>query len=280
MIISIQGIRGAFHEEAARKYYSGNINIDEQMSFRHVINSVCTGIADQGVMAIENTISGTIHNNLDLIKNSGLHIVGEINIPIQQNLAVSPGTKMADLEQVESHYMAINQCREFFSKYPNIKLIDMEDTALSMRRVSERKSKRIGAIGSRLAAEYYGLEIIAPSIQANKQNFTRFLMLSKSETSDLNHNKATLQVILSNEQGALLKVLNCMNDCHIDLSKIESMPLIGQPWIYQFYMDVIYETSAHFDAMINRLNLVSKSVKVMGKYRKHLSPILENSQLN
>ena len=152
------------------------------------------GSSDEGIMAIENSISGTIHSNFELIKKSGLQIVGEIYLSIQQHLAVLPGTKMEELEQVESHYMAINQCREFFRSHPEMKLVDMEDTALSMKRVAENKNKKIGAIGSSLAAEHYGLEIIAPSIQTNKDNSTRFLLLSKSGRQMENSNKSTLQL--------------------------------------------------------------------------------------
>lgn len=267
MKVSIQGIKGAFHEEAARLHFSNDIEIVEQLTFEGVINSVINKEAEAGVMAIENTISGTIHSNFEWIKNSNLSIVGEVYLQIQQFLAVNKGVKLTDLEQVESHYMAINQCREFFAKHPKIKLVDSADTALSMRHVSENNLATTGAIGSKLAAKYYDLDVLGNSIETNKKNYTRFFVLQADPIVNKSIDKASLQLVLKNNKGSLAKAL-CILDKHdIDLSKIESLPIIGEPWHYQFYIDVLFNSVASYREMLEELKLQVESLSVLGEYK-------------
>lgn len=266
MKISIQGVKGAFHEEAARLYFSDEIEIVECMTFEEVVHSVEMKRADMAIMAIENTISGTIHANFDLIKNSNLTIVGEVYLRISQNLAVNQGVQLADLETVESHYMAINQCRSFFSSHENIKLIAMEDTALSMKNVSENRLKSTGAIGSKLAAKYYGLDVIHESIETDKKNYTRFLILAHMPVQHQVHDKASLQFVLSNQKGGLANILNIIHKYNIDLSKIESMPIVGEPWHYQFYIDVLYDQYKDYKMMLIELQANLESLTVLGNY--------------
>lgn len=267
MKVSIQGIKGAFHEEAARLHFSNKIEIMEQLTFEEVIDAVVTGSSDAGIMAIENTISGTIHANFEKIKNAKLFIVGEVYLQIQQYLAVNKGVSLKDLTQVESHYMAINQCREFFRQYPEIKLIDTEDTALSMKNVSENKRTTTGAIGSKLAAAYYNLEVLGESIETNKQNYTRFFVVQTNPLKENQIDKASLQFILKNKRGALAKALNILEEYHIDLSKIESLPIIGEPWHYQFYVDVLFEDSMAYQQMLKVLKKQVVSLSVLGEYK-------------
>jgi len=266
--ISIQGIRGAFHEEATRRYFNEELTIAEHYTFEELVKAVADNKSDLGIMAIENTISGTIHNNLNLIKQAQLKITGEIYHRIEQNLAVAKGVKIEDLKKVQSHYMAINQCRKFFRRYPDIKLVDIEDTALGMRNISESNSADTGAIGSKLAAEYYDLDIIRPGIETNKENYTRFLIIERQLSSESLVNKATINFVLGHERGSLAKVLNLLNDYEINLTKIESLPIVGEPWHYEFYIDLSFDDKKRYDEMIPALMATVDSLVVLGLYPK------------
>jgi prephenate dehydratase len=267
--ISIQGVKGSFHDEAAQKYFQNPIIIDSQMTFSSLINSVKNNNVDYGIIAVENTISGTIHSNFNLIKQSNLEITGEVYLSIKQNLAVLPGVSFNDLDQVQSHYMAINQCRDFFKKYPHIKLIDSTDTAHTMQLIANKKLDTIAAIGSKLAAEYYGLNIIAESIESNKENYTRFLILRKKIINcNNNFNKVSLCITVPNLKGSLAKILNIIYTHDIDLSKIESIPIIGEPWNYSFYLDLIFNNCENYFKMIYAINPFIGQLDVLGKYLK------------
>lgn len=267
MVVSIQGIKGAFHQEAANQYFGMETTILPQMSFQHLVDSVMEDKAEYGTMAIENTISGTIHNNFNLIRQSELQIVGEVYLRIEQNLAAIPGTKLENLEQVESHYMAINQCREFFRNHPQIKLIDSEDTASSMKRIAEDGLMIQAAIGSKLAAEQYGLEIIAKGIETNKKNYTRFLILKKQkENIQKEFNKASLALLLPHKQGSLAKILSIIDIYGLNLSKIESMPVIGEPWHYLFYLDVLFDNTKIYKDMLMAIRPLLDELHIMGEY--------------
>ncbi len=266
MKVSIQGVKGAFHEEAARIYYGQPIEISEQLTFEDVVNVVKNKEVDAGIMAIENTISGTIHANFDLIKQSGLSIVGEVYLRIEQNLAVNKGVKIEDLVQVESHYMAINQCRQYFKQYPQIQLIDAKDTALSMKHVAENKLNNVGAIGSKLAAEYYNLEIIGEGIETNKKNYTRFFIIQLETQKEGIKNKASIQFVLKNEKGRLAQTLLIINKNNVDLCKIESLPIIGEPWHYQFFIDVLYDNEKDYQNMLEEIKGQLESISILGEY--------------
>lgn len=270
MKVSIQGVKGAFHEAAARDYFSEPISIVENLTFESLIRSVENGVADAAVMAIENTISGTIHKNYQLLINSNVHIVGEVYLRIVQNLAVNKGVRLKDLKAVESHYMAINQCRRFFENYPKIQLIESDDTALSMKKVAENNLSHTGAIGSKLAAAHYGLNIIGEGIETNKKNYTRFLVLEKGGVGKGNNypkaDKASIQFVLKNKKGALAKILALIDANNIDLSKIESLPLVGEPWHYQFFLDILYEKEMDFEKMLDNILGELESLMILGKY--------------
>jgi prephenate dehydratase len=267
MKVSIQGIKGAFHQQAAEDFFEAKVDILPQSTFSGLVDSVVDEQAPFGIMAIENTISGTIHNNFNLIRQSGLKIIGEVYLRIEQNLAVIPGTKIEDLKQVESHYMAINQCREFFKKFPKIKLIESEDTASSLKKVAEEQLHRTGAIGSQLAAEEYGLEIIEKSIETNKKNYTRFLILSKTALEESkNLNKASLALMLPHQKGSLARVLSLIDLNDIDLSKIESLPIIGEPWHYLFYIDLHFSSYQQFQKMLKDIKAFTDAMEILGVY--------------
>ncbi len=266
MKISIQGIKGAFHEEAARNYFKKDIRIIPNITFEEVISSVISGAADFGIVAIENTLSGTIHSNLNLIRQSGLKITGEEYLSIHQNLIALPGTKMEDIEQVFSHYMAINQCRKFFQKYPQIKLVESEDTALSIRTVANKKLKNAAAIGSKLAADYYGMKIIFQNIETHQKNYTRFLILDKKINTQ-NFNKASLSFTLPHRKGSLANILNIIAFHEINLTKIESVPIIGEPWHYLFYVDVQLNNQELYFQMLNTLKTLTGNLTILGHYQ-------------
>lgn len=268
MRVSIQGVKGAFHEEAAQLYFDTEVTILPNLTFEALVDSVQNEGAEYGIMAIENTISGTIHNNLNIIRNSKLQIVGEVYLRIEQNLAVLPGTSLNDLQQVQSHYMAINQCRNYFRNHPQIKLIDAEDTALSMQVIAEKKLPNVGAIGSKIAAKYYGLQMLAESIETNKKNYTRFLILEKSNTTKkAEFNKASIALLLPDIKGGLAKILNIIDSYDINLSKIESVPVIGEPWHYLFYLDMLFDKTENYYQMLEVIRPLLDELHILGEYQ-------------
>lgn len=270
--VGIQGVKGAFHEEAALNYFGEEIGIVPQVTFSELIESVKTGESDFGMIAVENTISGTIHSNLSLIRAARLKICGEVFLRIEQNLAVLPGTSIGELRQVHSHYMAIDQCRDFFNAYPGIKLIESEDTAMSMKMVSDENLKSLGAIGSKTAAMHYGLEILASGIETNKKNYTRFLVVQKPENElDCEFDKASLALTLPNSAGSLAEILSLIASFNIDLSKIESVPVVGEPWHYLFYLDLLFDEAEKYLKMLKTLRPFTDELYILGEYKSNLS---------
>ena len=266
MKVSIQGIQGAFHEEAARLYFKPEIKIVPNLTFPELIESVQNKAADFGIMAVENTISGTIHANLNLIKHSGLQITGEVYLPIKQNLIALPNTNLHSITEIHSHYMAINQCREFLNQCSNIKVIESEDTALSIKNIAEKQLQNVAAIGSKLAAQQYNMEIIAANIETNAKNYTRFLVLSKQMDLSQSNNKASLALTLPHKKGSLSIILNIISFYDINLTKIESVPIVGEPWHYLFYLDVVFESSTNYKQMISALKPLADHIQVLGEY--------------
>jgi len=267
MQIAIQGVKGAFHEVAARNYFGNDIDILPMLHFSDLAESVKNGDCDYGIMAVENTISGTIHANLNLIREHKLVVCGEEYLRIRQNLVANKGTKIEDLNEVRSHYMAINQSRKFFKQYPNVQLVDSIDTALSMKEIKEDGLNNIGAIGSLLAAEHYDLDVLAEGIETNTKNYTRFLILRNKENwKKQASNKASIAIILDNQQGNLADILSVIASYQIDLSKIESVPLVGEPWHYQFYLDVLFNDKTKYRNMINEISIKLDKLEILGEY--------------
>jgi len=268
MKVGIQGIRGAFHEVAAGVYFGDKLaEVVPHLTFEQLVDAVENESDDYGIIAIENTISGTIHANLNLIRNRDVEICGEIFLRISQNLASLPGSHINDINEVRSHYMAINQCRVFFRQYPHIRLVESEDTALSMKEIADTRQPGLGAIGSLLASQIYGLEVLASDIETNKKNYTRFLIITKNNhhTSKV-LNKASINIVLQNTKGSLSQILSIIAFYGIDLTKIESVPIIGEPWNYMFYIDLKFtELQKYFD-MISAIRPLIKQIKVLGIY--------------
>ena len=269
MKVAIQGVKGAFHEIAARKYFEdrNDLEIVEKLTFEDVVESVANYETAYGVIAIENALSGTINVNLELIRKNDVKICGEIFIRIKQNLAANKGVKIEDLKEVHSHYMAINQTRQFFRKYPHIKLVECASTAVGLREVAQTQSTTIGAVGSDYAIELNNLEILAPGIETNSRNYTRFVIIRpKNEENPSTYDKASLNIVLENEQGSLSKILSIISIYDVDLTKIESMPLMGQPMNYMFYIDVKFKDIMRYKNMLTAIRPLLRDLSILGEY--------------
>ncbi|MFC4480049.1 prephenate dehydratase [Flavobacterium chungangensis] len=275
--IAIQGIKGSFHHQVVKEYFSENVDIDECLSFEELIDSLIAGKSDQAVMAIENSIAGPIIPNYALIDKNNLHIIGEHYLNIQQNLMALKGQKIEDIKEVHSHPMALLQCMDFLKQYPNIKLIEDKDTAETARRIQEKQLTGIAAIASVTASEMYELDIIASSIQTIKNNMTRFVIIKKQNSflPESEINRASIKFELDHKRGSLAAVLNVMSDCKLNLTKIQSLPKIETPWKYSFFVDVTFEKYEDFAKAKALLNIMAEYFKVLGEY-KNTKPLSES----
>jgi prephenate dehydratase len=267
--VAIQGIRGSFHHQVALGYYHQDIEVDECMSFEELVDSLLSGKSYQAVMAIENSIAGSIIPNYALIDKNNLHIVGEYYMDIHQNFMALKGQKVEDISEVHSHPMALLQCMEFLKKYPHIKLVEDKDTAETARRIRQQKLKGIAAIASKTASEMYDLEIIAPEIQTINNNMTRFVILNKENSfvPKQEINKASLKFELDHKRGSLAAVLNVMSDCKLSLTKIQSLPKIETPWKYSFFVDVTFDDYEDYSKAKSLLEIMAEYFKVLGEYK-------------
>lgn len=225
--------------------------------------------ADLAIMAIENSIAGSLMNNYRLLHNSQLRITGEVFLRIRHQLLTLPGERIADLREVHSHPMAIAQCKSFFAKHPHIRLIESLDTAMSAQELSEQKIIGRGAIASRLAAKNYGLEILAKDIETNKQNYTRFLILEKKQgtTPPNPFNKVSLSFSVKHQVGSLLKVLSILESFGVNLTKIQSSPIVGQKWEYRFFADFKIDQAENLPSILKELTDETIDLKVLGTYK-------------
>ena len=267
--IAIQGIKGSFHHQVAQEYFHQNVAVNECLSFEALVDSLLNDKSQLAVMAIENSIAGSIIPNYALIDKNELHIIGEYYLDIIQNLMVLNGQKLSEIQEVHSHPMALLQCMEFLKKHPKIKLVEDKDTAETARRIHQKQLKGIAAIGSKAAASMYDLTIIAPEIQTVNNNMTRFFIISK-EANVLPKeeiNKASLKFELDDSPGSLATVLNVMTNCKLNLTKIQSMPIIETPFQYSFFVDVVFEKYKHYEKAMKILAIMTNHFKVLGEYR-------------
>ena len=267
--IGIQGIKGSFHHQVALEYYNKEVLLDECLSFEAVVSSLLNAASDQAVMAIENSIAGSIIPNYALIDSNNLHINGEFYLDIQQNLMALNNQQIDQISEVHSHPMALLQCMDFFKNHPHIKLVEDKDTAETAKRIFDNKLVGIAAIGSKVAADLYNLSIIAPQIQTVNNNRTRFFIISKNKLEiDKNSiNKASVKFELDDTPGSLATVLNVMNNCKLNLTKIQSLPIIETPFKYSFFVDVVFDKYKHFEKAIKILELMTTHFKVLGEYK-------------
>ena len=268
--VSIQGYEGSFHQVAAQQFFGKNVQVLPCGTFRDVIKVASNKKeSDGGVMAIENSIAGSILANYNLLQKSHLKIIGEIYLQIKQNLLVNRGVKLEDIREVHSHTMALQQCYDFLDKY-KWKLVETEDTALSAKHVHQHKSKHIAAIASKLAAELFDLEILAPGIQTMKNNYTRFLMLQRQDVAQTvnDANKASVNFQTDHSRGSLAKVLTKIAEGGINLSKLQSFPIPGSDFKYSFHADMEFDSIDQFDTVVEQIKPLTEALKIYGVYRR------------
>lgn len=273
MKIAIQGFEGCFHQIAARHYFGKNIEPVCCLTFAEVVRSIAKGEADAGVMAIENSIAGSILPNYNLLQKSDLCVAGEIYLRIRQHLMMLPGQSPDNIREVHSHPMALLQCMDYLEKFPQWRLVETDDTALSARHIRQRKAMHIAAIASKLAAELYELDIVAPNIHTEKKNYTRFLVLQKEErlVKEASPNKSSVYFHTENSHGCLAKVLTRIAEEGVNLSKLQSFPIPGTEWRYYFHADMEFEGMEQFEKVIRRIRPLTEGLRVLGLYKKGIT---------
>lgn len=268
--VSIQGYEGSFHQVAAQLFFGKDTEVIPCATFKEVVKIAANRKeSNGGVMAIENSIAGSILPNYNLLQKSNLKIVGEIYLQIRQNLLVNPGVRLEDIREVHSHPMAILQCLEYLEKY-NWKLIETEDTALSAKHVHKNRSKHIAAIASKLAADLFDLNVIAPNIHTMKNNYTRFLILQREDVAQPvnDANKASVNFHTDHSRGSLAKVLTAISNGGINLSKLQSFPIPGSDFKYSFHADMEFDTMDQFNKVIDEVKPLTAELKVYGTYKR------------
>ncbi|MFO7867755.1 MAG: prephenate dehydratase [Bacteroidales bacterium] len=266
--VAIQGIQGAFHEIAARTYFGNTVSCTYCDSFKEVFQSVQSNTCEYGIVAIENTVAGSLLQNYHLLKESKAKIIGEVSLHITQNLMVLPGTSIDDITEVYSHPIAIAQSKDFFEHKPSVKLIEWSDTASSAKKIAHEKLPHAAAIASTYAAELYGLEIIAPEIETHKKNYTRFLVISRQCEKNNQNNKTSLCFETGHQPGALADVLQIFKHNSINLTKIQSLPILGHPYLYAFYADIEWKERSNYDKVLTEVLQVVSNLSVLGEYKR------------
>ncbi|MFA9205828.1 MAG: prephenate dehydratase [Burkholderiaceae bacterium] len=268
--VAIQGYEGSFHQVAARHFFGKNVEVITCDTFRQVVQlGADATLSDGAVMAIENSIAGSILPNYNLLQKSKLQVTGEVYLSISQNLLTYPGVKLEDIKEVHSHPMAILQCLDYLEKY-NWKLVESEDTALSAKIVHQHKSKHTAAIASKLAAQMFDLNIITPDIHTLKNNITRFLIVSPASTKTLvdQANKASIYFQTNHSKGILSKVLAKIANGNVNLSKLQSMPIPGSTFKYGFYADLEFDNKKQIEKVLEELKGLTNSIRIFGMYQK------------
>ncbi|WP_165731890.1 prephenate dehydratase [Polaribacter sp. 20A6] len=267
-IIAIQGAEGSNHHKVARDFYGNSIELKECMSFDVLVDSLLDHSSDLGIMALENTIAGSIIPNYALIDRNNLHIIGEEYLNIHHHLMCLKGQRIEDIKEVCSHPMALLQCKDFFKKYPHIKLVEDVDTAEVAKRIAKENLVGIAAIAPKIAAEIFGLEVIEDEIQTIKDNATRFVIV-QTEKPKRNEevNKASLKFQLDHKRGSLAAILNVLSDCKMNLTKIQSLPVIESPWKYSFFVDVTFEAYKDYEKAQAIIEIMAAEFKILGTYK-------------
>ena len=270
--VAIQGIAGSYHDIAAHNYFEGEeVETLPCDTFRDVINTIKKDPSILGLMAIENTIAGSLLQNHELIRESGFSIIGEYKLRISHSLVALPGTSIHDIKEVNSHPIALMQCTEFLDTLPNAKVVEMEDTAGSARWIAEKQLEGHAAICGKLAAEIYHMEVLAEGIETNKRNFTRFLAIADRWTADeimrnVDTNKASLVFALPHTSGSLSKVLSVLSFYDMNLTKIQSLPIIGREWEYLFYINLTFTDYLRYRQALDAIRPLTKDFQILGEY--------------
>ena len=268
-IIAIQGIQGSFHHQVALNYFFSDIQLLECLTFDALADALVSGEATQAVMAIENSIAGSIIPNYALLDRHNLQIIGESYLNIEHNLMGLKGQSIADLKEVHSHPMALLQCKAFFSDYPHIRLVEAEDTADIARKINKEQLLGIGAIASVKASDIFDLKLYAESIQTIKNNVTRFVIIQAKGgalVEEKQINKAALKFVLDHQRGSLAAILNVMSDCQLNLTKIQSLPVIETPGKYAFFVDVTFDVFDQYKKAQSIIEIMATEFKILGEY--------------
>jgi prephenate dehydratase len=266
--VAIQGIATSFHEVAAQTYFDDSIESVECLSFHALCESLKKEESDFAVMAIENSIAGSILPNYFLLQEYHFSIIGEVYLPIHMHLLALPGVKLSDIKSIESHPMAIRQCSDFLFRLKNVEIRESDDTAVSAKKVKEKKLTDTAAIANEHAAKKYGLQILEKRIETNKKNFTRFLILTKGRQILKDANKASLCFEVADEVGSLADALMTLRNNQINLSKIQSIPIIGRPSEYSIHIDVEWKKRKSYDESIKQVLRQVRNLNILGEYRK------------
>ena len=267
--VAIQGIKASFHEEAAFKFFGKEIETIECNSFKQTCDCLVNGEADFVIMAIENSIAGSLLPNYTLLREYNFPVIGEVYLPIQLHLMALPGVKFEDIKTVTSHPIAIRQCNDFLDEYPNLRVVESSDTAACAKKIKEENLTDTVAIANSLAAKLYGLNILERRIESNKKNYTRFLILTDKKEEIKNADKASLCFQVSNDVGSLAKVLNILAENEINMSKIQSMPVLGKRNEYNFYVDVEWTDTKKYEETIRKILKYTINFSIMGEYVKN-----------
>ena len=266
--VSIQGYEGSFHQIAAQEFLGRDVEVIPCATFRDVVKIASNSKESTGgCMAIENSIAGSILPNYTLLQKSKLKITGEIYLQIHQNLMVNPGVSLDDIREVHSHPMALLQCMNYLEKH-SWKLVETEDTALSAKHLHQHRSKHVAVIASKLAAELFKLNLIAPKIQSNKNNYTRFLFVEPVAGKNDDADKASINFYTDHSRGSLAKVLTKIAEGGINLSKLQSVPIPEHEWKYSFHADMEFNSIDQYNKVMQKIEPITESLTVLGVYKK------------
>ncbi|MEM6263569.1 MAG: prephenate dehydratase [Bacteroidota bacterium] len=267
--IAIQGVEGSFHALAARKYFGPDIQLVMSPSFPALFKELDNEQVGFAVVAIENSVAGTLMHNYTLLRKGNHRIIGEVYLRIAHNLMAMPGQSLPEIQEVYSHPMALAQCQMFFERHPHLRLVEAEDTAGSAQWIQEGQRKGVAAVASVEAAEVFGLEILAPEIEDNPRNFTRFFIVETNGAGkgDISHaSKASLCFNLLHQVGSLAGILQTLAVHELNLTKIQSLPIIGQEWEYFFHLDIEFDALSAFQEALTQIQPQVNELKVLGAY--------------
>ena len=270
--IAIQGIKGSFHDIAAHQYFEGEaLDMIYCNTFESLFAALQTDNSAFGLMAIENTIAGTLLHNYELLRESGLSILGEHKLHIEHSLMCLPNENFEDIKEVNSHPVALAQCRNFLAQHPHLKAVVAEDTAGAAANISAHQLSGHAAICHADAAPLYGMKVLQRAIEDNKHNFTRFLVIGNASFAHQirpleQTNKSSLVFSLPHEEGSLSQALTVFSRHQINLTKIQSLPIIGKEWEYLFYIDLTYQNYDRYRSSIDEVRPLTKELRILGEY--------------
>lgn len=277
--IAIQGVSGAFHDIAARQFFSEEeVEIIPCITFKEVFDAVQKSDEVLGIVAIENTIAGSLLQNYNLLRESGGVVVGEHKLRISHCICALPGQKLEEISEVYSHPIALRQCEDFLEHHHHLRAVESDDTALSAKEIADQHIVGRAAICSSFAAQLYGLDILADGIETNKRNFTRFLVVAHPDHAtrilpSMQVDKSSIVFTLPHEEGSLAKVLSILSFYRVNLTKIQSLPILGREWEYQFYISLTFDNYERYRQSLDAVRPLLKDFQVLGEYREAPTPI-------